>query len=353
MGCAQSVITEDQKAIEGDLRASKKELASTLTLLLLGIGDSGKSTIIKHFRIINNVIFSDEEIACHTRMIQQNCPEYMKRIFQLCLENGYNLKPETNVAGQQLLGKRVNMERADEREATVKLLKEMWADERLRKALEEHSQGQLHFGSSAVHFFDALDRVMATGFKPTDEDILRSRIRTTAIVETTFKMHSHIMKLVDVGGQRNERRKWIACFDGVTALIYCASLIDYNLTLDEDPSVNRMSESLLLFRQLLSLQCFAQVPVILFLNKKDLFSIKIKEVDPSCCFPNYTGGRDEEAGIKYIRNAYVTAANETPTGPRQDIYPHIVAAIEKKNVEFVWKAVVDVVVRKRMDRMGL
>jgi hypothetical protein len=31
------------------------------------------------------------------------------------------------------------------------------------------------------------------------------------------------------------------------------------------------------------------VPIILFLNKKDLFEKKIKEVDLATCFPEYKG----------------------------------------------------------------
>lgn len=31
-------------------------------------------------------------------------------------------------------------------------------------------------------------------------------------------------RLFDVGGQRNERRKWIHLFEGVTAVIFCAAI---------------------------------------------------------------------------------------------------------------------------------
>ena len=51
-------------------------------------------------------------------------------------------------------------------------------------------------------------------------------------VFTTFRMF-------DVGGQRSERKKWIHCFEGVTAIIFCVALSGYDLVLAEDEEMNR------------------------------------------------------------------------------------------------------------------
>ena len=40
--------------------------------------------------------------------------------------------------------------------------------------------------------------------------------------------------MVDVGGQRSERKKWIHCFEGVTSIVFCVSLSAYDLVLAED-----------------------------------------------------------------------------------------------------------------------
>lgn len=53
--------------------------------------------------------------------------------------------------------------------------------------------------------------------------------------------------MYDVGGQRNERKKWIHCFDDVTAVIFVASLSEYDQVLYEDNTVNRMEEAVTLF----------------------------------------------------------------------------------------------------------
>ena len=69
----------------------------------------------------------------------------------------------------------------------------------------------------------------------TDQDILRSRVKTTG--KTTFQVGELTYKLFDVGGQRSERKKWIQCFENVTALVFLVSLSEYDQMLYEDESV--------------------------------------------------------------------------------------------------------------------
>ena len=95
--------------------------------------------------------------------------------------------------------------------------------------------------------------------------------------------------MLDVGGQRSERRKWIHCFDCVTAVLFCASLSEYDQTLREDDTQNRMKESLLLFDEICNSPWFRDTAFILFLNKTDLFRDKIQRVPLTVCFPQYNG----------------------------------------------------------------
>ena len=47
-------------------------------------------------------------------------------------------------------------------------------------------------------------------------------------------------RMFDVGGQRSERKKWIHCFEGVTAIIFCVALSAYDLVLAEDEETVRV-----------------------------------------------------------------------------------------------------------------
>lgn len=42
-----------------------------------------------------------------------------------------------------------------------------------------------------------------------------------------------VLRMVDVGGQRSERRKWIHCFDNVTSIIFLAAVSEYDQVLYE------------------------------------------------------------------------------------------------------------------------
>ena len=46
----------------------------------------------------------------------------------------------------------------------------------------------------------------------------------------------YIFSMFDVGGQRDERRKWIQVFNDVTAIIFVVACSSYNMVLREDPT---------------------------------------------------------------------------------------------------------------------
>jgi len=88
-------------------------------------------------------------------------------------------------------------------------------------------------------FFESLDRLFAKDYIPTDQDILRSRLKTTGITETVFELGTLTYRMFDVGGQRSERKKWIHCFENVTALLFLVAISGYDQCLVEDKDAVR------------------------------------------------------------------------------------------------------------------
>lgn len=92
-------------------------------------------------------------------------------------------------------------------------------------------------------FFEDLDRLFTKEFVPTDQDVLRARLRTTGITETHFDLGTLQYRMFDVGGQRSERKKWIHCFEGVNALMFLVAISGYDQCLAEDKDGVRFAQS--------------------------------------------------------------------------------------------------------------
>jgi len=180
--------------------------------------------------------------------------------------------------------------------------------------------------------------------------VLRCRARTTGIVETDFEIEEYHFKLLDVGGQRNERKKWIHCFENVTAVIFVAAINEYNQLLYEDNATNRVHESLNLFSDICNSRWFRSKSTILFLNKDDLFRDKIARVDLRVCFPEYDGGCDYDKAAAYLKQQFLKR-NEYPDTKR--VYVHITCATNTDNISFTFNVVSDIIVKERLKESGL
>jgi len=150
--------------------------------------------------------------------------------------------------------------------------------------------------------------------------------------------------LVDVGGQRSERRKWFHCFDIVTAIMFCVAISEYNLMLAEDARVNRMHESLKLFQEICNCDFFKDVAIILFLNKIDLFKDKIGDHSMSGCFPDYTGKQNYDEASVFIRDKFIALNNVDKT-----IYSHFTCATNTKNIRFVVEVVKNMILQTALN----
>ena len=97
----------------------------------------------------------------------------------------------------------------------------------------------LYTDSHTHSYLDSVERISEVGYLPTLQDILRVRVPTTGIIEYPFDLDSIIFRMVDVGGQRSERRKWIHCFENVTSIMFLVALSEYDQVLVEsDNEVN-------------------------------------------------------------------------------------------------------------------
>lgn len=83
-------------------------------------------------------------------------------------------------------------------------MKRLWSDPNVQACFMRSNEYQLN--DSAQYFLDQLDRIGSSDFLPSEQDILRTRVKTTGIVEINFSFKNLNFRLFDVGGQRSERK---------------------------------------------------------------------------------------------------------------------------------------------------
>jgi len=339
-GCYSSEGDQRSGEIDKIIAADKKRNREEVKLLLLGPGESGKSTIFKQMKIIqDNGGFSTEELQSYKYIVYGNCVTQMKVILNAASRLDIQLADEQNKKRAERLtsvpsgGDAWSTELGDD-------IKHLWQDAGIQKVYEQRDK-TFQLNDSANYFFDNIDRFMSPSYIPTQADVLRARVRSTGIEEAEFKFEDISFRMVDVGGQRSERRKWMHCFDQVTAVIFCVALSEYDQTLREDDQQNRMHESLILFDEIINSHWFRATTFILFLNKTDLFREKIETIDLKVAFPNYTGGCNFDNASLFIKSRFL----EKKQSPHV-IFTHFTCAISTENVEFVFKAVRETVLKK-------
>jgi len=227
----------------------------------------------------------------------------------------------------------------------VKHIKVLWADSGIQTTFSNRSKFQLN--DSADYFFDKIDEVSKPGYVPNEQDLLRVRVRTTGIVESDFTIDHNKFKMIDVGGQRNERKKWIHCFENVTAVLFVVDISAYDRMLYEDEKINRLEEALNLFENICNSRWFRDTSIILFLNKSDLFRDKVKTVPLSVTFSDYTGTTYEE-GCAFLEQEFLKRNHY-----KKPIYCHVTCATDTRNVNVVFNGVKDIVVREALQKAGL
>lgn len=190
-------------------------------------------------------------------------------------------------------------------------------------------------------YFESVDRIAASDYLPTDQDVLRSRVKTTGITESIFRIGDLTYKLFDVGGQRSERKKWIHCFENVTAIVFLVAISEYDQVLVEDETINRMQESLTLFDSICNSRWFVKTSMILFLNKIDLFKQKLDKSPMGKYFPDYTGkdsflsliqktgSGDFESASEYILGRFI-ALNQSD---KKQVYTHFTCATDTTQIK--------------------
>ncbi|CAH8466315.1 unnamed protein product [Schistosoma margrebowiei] len=417
----QRISREIERQLHKDKSAGRKEVK----LLLLGTGESGKSTFVKQMRIIHGAGYTDMEKYAFKTLVYQNIFLAMQTMCDALCALSIELEYPVNQENIELI---IKVDLEDSVELTperINAIRQLWADQGMKECFERRREFQL--SDSSKYYLNNFDRIADPDYLPSLQDILRVRVPTTGIIEYPFNLDSTVFRIVDVGGQRSERRKWIHSFESVTSIIFLSALNEYDQVLVENKNeidsnnchilmkifkanlkeniyslshakfvqiitnhvlvivpnytiianditadkrnsltqlkmkfsmylpltswiINRMEESLLLFKTIVNYECFQSLSIILFLNKKDILEEKIQYSHLVDYFPKFTGPKNDAIAA---RNFILKMYQELNLNSGRPIYSHFTCATDTENIRVVFVAVKDTILQTNLKEFNL
>uniref|UniRef100_H3CFJ0 GNAS complex locus n=1 Tax=Tetraodon nigroviridis TaxID=99883 RepID=H3CFJ0_TETNG len=375
MGCLGGKTDEERldekskrdanKKIERQLQKERQAYKATHRLLLLGAGESGKSTIVKQMRILHVDGFNAEEKQQKIQDIRKNVKDAIVTI----------ISAMSMLTPPVALGNPGNQFRVDYIKSIAPLsdfeyteeffehAQNLWEDDGVKACFERSNEYQLI--DCAKYFLDRLDSVRRTDYTPTDQqDLLRCRVLTSGIFETRFQVDKVKLPVcLDVW-----RTEWMNCFNDVTAIIFVAASSSYNMVIREDNSTNRLAKSLVLVASVLPGSRFLKtISVILFLNKQDVLADKILAGKSKLedYFPEYTNYQvpaeavpdaDEDPQVTrakfFIRDEFLRISTASGDG-KHYCYPHFTCAVDTENIRRVFNDCRDIIQRMHLRQYEL
>jgi guanine nucleotide-binding protein subunit alpha len=232
----------------------------------------------------------------------------------------------------------------------------LWADPVVRAILGETSS---RIEDAPGFFLDDAKRIATTDYEPTDDDVVRARLRTLGVQEHRFvfeqgRTAGREWVMYDVGGTRSSRAAWFSYFDDMDAIIFLAPISCFDETLTEDKEVNRLEDSYLLWRTVCSSKLLAKTQIILFLNKCDLLQAKLKRgVLIKDHIPSY-GNRSNDAVTvtKYFQQHFKDISKHHSPTPRP-FFGHLTSIIDTKATAATLAVVEEGIVRDNLSKADL
>ncbi|CAM9183788.1 unnamed protein product [Chrysoparadoxa australica] len=340
MGCANSKGADPPlSAVDIELQEAELAERKHFKVLLLGAGESGKSTVIKQLKLVYKGKLPPSEAKTFGLALQRNTVTCM----QTCLDamtvvTGGTLTDEEDVAAAHRIRSVAEMDKEVLTEQIAQDVRRLWATEQVQAAYAKRDKFWIL--DAAAYYFEHCERFAAPGFEPNEEDLIMARVRTSGVLVTQLDEDPYKFSVVDVGGQQSERRKWIHCFDNVKAIVYLVNLGGYNKVLFEDYSMNRMHESLKLFEEVAKNELFKDTPFYVIFNKKDIFEQEIKHTPLNVCFPDYEGApQDVHTAISHVEKQFIDAFKKHRPGKTLKTY--VIAARVRLEMKMAWAELKD------------
>ncbi|KAF8970665.1 guanine nucleotide binding protein, alpha subunit [Flammula alnicola] len=235
-------------------------------------------------------------------------------------------------------------------------IKALWEDDIVGEMLNRR---KIRLEDAPGFFINDTERLATRDYQPTDDDVIRARLRTLGVQEYRFIFdHGRTMgqewRLYDVGGTRSSRGAWYPYFDDVDAIIFLAPISPFDEKLAEDRRVNRLEDSYLLWRSVCSCKLLARTQIILFLNKCDLLQAKLQRgVRIRDSVPSFGDRKNDlPTATRYFQQHFkeISRSSSPITRP---FYVHLTSVIDTRSTAVTLGAVEESILREHLRRADL
>ncbi|TFY58140.1 hypothetical protein EVJ58_g6593, partial [Rhodofomes roseus] len=239
-------------------------------------------------------------------------------------------------------------------------MKALWEDEVVREML---ARQRMRMEDSAEFFLDDIDRIASRTYEPSDDDVVRARLRTVGVQEYQLKFEnvagvdrsiSREWIVYDVGGARSSRAAWVPYFEDANALLFLAPINCFDESLEEDRNVNRLQDSFVLWKSVVGSKLLRRCIIVLFLNKYDLLAKKLKAGVPIKKHLSSYGDRENTAPVfaKYLHQKFREQHKEYSPEPRS-FYGYVTCVVDTKATASTLSSVRDGLLQQHLQRADL
>uniref|UniRef100_A0A0N5BP33 Guanine nucleotide-binding protein alpha-12 subunit n=1 Tax=Strongyloides papillosus TaxID=174720 RepID=A0A0N5BP33_STREA len=326
--------SQPRKVVTKDSKNNKK----IIKVLLLGSGESGKSTFIKQMVLIHGAgEFSEEEIKDYQNQIYQNIIIAMR----ILVSAKEKLEIEWENDGNKKYVELIVRLASTDIERTINInkflevcpkIKKLWNDNGIKETFNKRNRFQLT--ESCKYFFDNLDRIGTVEYIPTNQDILYCRKASRGITEHFFEIKKIPFMFIDVGGQRSQRQKWFQCFQDITAMLFMVASSEYDQVIFEDRRTNRLVESRSIFETVVNNKCLKNAGVILFLNKTDILKEKLTQSNIKNYFADFNG---DPLKLHDVQCFIIDKFEKTRQDRYRPFFYHFTTAVDTENIRRVFR----------------
>ncbi|AEO63905.1 uncharacterized protein THITE_2141899 [Thermothielavioides terrestris NRRL 8126] len=224
-----------------------------IKVLILGSSESGKSTLLKAMKLCQKGVFSRNEAKSFAKIAWSNTVQSTRAVLEAMKKLEIPLQNLANIRHAHVIFTQPAQIEGSFPPELELAVTELWADPGFQKAYRRRSEYQVL--ETLPYFASHVKRLAAPGYIPSQEDILRTSVKTTGITETYYEVRRNdgagaYFRVIDVGGARSERTKWFHVGYTVDTIVFTVDASAYCRLLYEDETVNRMAEQLAMWESI-------------------------------------------------------------------------------------------------------